>query len=226
VLIDCNISNPYLAHYLDVSDYKYTLNDVLVGKVDVASAMNNYDGIFYIPASLNLEDLLGVDPVKLKKSLSKLSNSEIIDFILLDSAPGLGREALSVFDASDEIIYVTTPIIPNVQDIERCLELSRTFNKQTIGIVLNMIENKNFEMTQREIKRMLKLDILGTIPFDKNVLRGLVKKQPIVKYKPYSKTSSSFLKIASKIVGKPYKPHSGRAVLEFFDMIRDFVSKE
>jgi MinD-like ATPase involved in chromosome partitioning or flagellar assembly len=188
--------------------------------------MNNYDGIFYIPASLNLEDLLGVDPVRLKKSLSKLSDSEIIDFILLDSAPGLGREALSVFDASDEIIYVTTPIIPNVQDIERCLELSRTFNKQTIGIVLNMIENRNFEMTQREIKRMLKLDILGTVPFDKNVLRGLVKKQPIVKYKPYSKTSSSFLKIASKIVGKPYKPHSGRAVLEFFDMIRDFVSKE
>jgi septum site-determining protein MinD len=226
ILIDCNVSTPHLAQNLGVSDYKYTLNDVLLGKVDLADAMNRYDGIFYIPASLNLEDLFGVDPIKLRKTLSKLSNSEMIDFIILDSAPTLGREALSALDASDELIYVTTPILPNIQDVERCLEIANELNKENLGVVLNMVENSNFETRQKEIKEVLKLPILGTIPFDKNIVRGLVKGKPIMKLKPHSQTSSNFLKIAAKLVGSSYKPHSGRALLNFFDMMREFISRD
>src|SRR5438445_1476784 len=99
VIIDCNVSTPHLASYLGVTDHKFTLNDVLKGKVAITDAIQNYYGIVYIPASEELKDLEKMNILNLKHHVRKLFFPVLIDFVFLDSAPGLGNEAIAYIDA-------------------------------------------------------------------------------------------------------------------------------
>jgi len=206
ILVDCNLSTPHMAYYLGTSDYKYTLNDVLLGKVNIVSALNNFDGIRHIPASLNLKDVLGVDPVKLKKHIKSLMVPSKVDFIILDSAPGLGREALAVLDAADELLFVTTPFSPMLNDVIRCRDILREIKgDKALNVVLNMVTGEKHELHYKTIADVVSMPVVGQIPYDKSVLHSLVFKSPVVSYKPDSIASIGFMQLASTLTNTEYK---------------------
>lgn len=205
ILIDCNLSTPHLAYFLGSPDYKFTLNDVLTGRVDIHSALNYCDGIKYIPASLNLEDLIGVEFTSFKQCIEQLK-MENVDFIILDSAPGLGRETLMVLDVSSEIIFVTTPFTPMVNDIIRCLEVVKELRgSKTFEIVLNMVNGKKYELDSKIIEKITSVPVIAKIPFDKNVIYSLVARSPLMSYRPNSPASVMFMQLAAVLTGKRYK---------------------
>jgi len=222
ILVDCNLSTPHLSDYLGTNDFTKTLNDALLGNAEITSALYQHNGVMFVPASTDVNDLIGIDVMKFKKNIRKLENPEMIDFIILDSAPGLGRESLAAAEAADEILFVTNPLETDVNDVRRCIEVTKELGKNYSGVVLNMVEGKTYEMKQKKIKEELKLPILGTVPFDRNFVRALVKKMPMQKYKPHSKSSSSFMKIAAKIIGEDYKPSTTTAFLNAIDFVRTF----
>jgi septum site-determining protein MinD len=204
MIVDCNISTPHLSHYLGVRDYSFTINDVLFGKVDINSAFYNYNGLRYIPASPKLEDLINIDLSKLKVNLKKLTNQKV-DFIILDAAPGIGREALNVADASDEIIFVTNPYVPMVNDVIKCRDIVKQIGEKKMSIVLNMVGDRSYELLGRVVEEVTGIPVMMEIPHDRNVDLSMVMKMPIVDYKPHSLASISFMKLASLIAEKDYE---------------------
>lgn len=203
LLIDCNLSTPHLSYYLDATDYISTVNDVLLEKVNINSALYNYNGIKYLPASTKFEDLVGVDLTKFKKHLAKLEKR--VDFIILDSAPGLGKEALFVMDSSDEIIFVTTPFVPMVNDIIRCKEVLSQFGEKRMNIVLNMVTNDTHELKRSVIEEITNVPIMVELPYDKNIINSVVMRSPVIEYKPNCLSSIGFMKMASLLAEKEYE---------------------
>ncbi|MEM7821273.1 MAG: P-loop NTPase [Candidatus Aenigmatarchaeota archaeon] len=201
IIIDCNITSPHLAYYLGVKNYSITLNDVLRNEVDIRFAPIYQNGVMFIPCSKELKDVIKVEINGLKKYIERLSQIEEYDFILLDSAPGLGKDAISVLKASEEIIFVTTPTIPNVYDMTRCAEFASQLGQKKFHIILNMVRNKKFELRKEVAEDFFGVPVLGTIPFDENLMDSAAQGIPIILYKPYSKASISFMKIASKLTG-------------------------
>lgn len=227
IVVDCNISTPHLAYYLGVSGYKYTLNDALLDKVDIISAVNNYDGVGYVPASLDLEDLIGIDTAKFKKFISRLAVMNKPDFILLDSAPGLGREALSVLDASNEVIFITTPFAPMINDVIRCVDVMKSLKGvKQLGIVLNMTTNGTYELVGKTISKLTGMPIIGEIPYDRNVVHSLVLKLPITEYKSNSLASIGIMQLAHLVAGENYKLPTKMKMHKLFTRIRNFVLPE
>lgn len=204
MVIDCNVSTPHLSHYLGVRDYNFTINDVLFGKADINSAFYNYNGIKYIPASPKLEDLVNIDMSKLKSNLKKLT-SQKADFIILDAAPGIGRESLNVADASDEIIFVTNPYIPMVNDVIKCKEIINQLGEKKMSIVLNMVTDRSYELLSKTVEDITDIPVMIEIPHDRNVDLSMVMKMPIIEYKPNSLASISFMKLAALIAEKDYE---------------------
>lgn len=205
LLIDCNLSTPHLAYYLGVSNYKNTINDALAGKVHIDETTHLKDGIKYIPASLDLKDLKNVDVMDIKKHLKKLS-SEKYDFIILDAAPGLGREALSVLDAADEIIFVTTPFVPMVNDVIRSSEVLRGLKGvKNIGVVMNMVTSGSHEVFGRSVTGLTGFPVLGEIAYDQNVFHGLAAKSPVINFKPNSNSSVNFRSLAAGLANMSYR---------------------
>lgn len=224
IIIDCNLSTPHLAYYLGTTDYQYTLNDALLDKVDIISASHNYDGIRYVPASLKLEDLVGIDLLKFKNYLKKLMNPSKVDFIILDSAPGLGREAVAVLDASDEIIFITTPFVPMINDIIRCKGvLQELRGTKTFGIVLNMVTYGKHELPSRAITDVCGTSVITEIPYDKNVIHSLVFKSPVMTYKPDSLASISIMQLAAHLARKEYNPPKKLKLYKLFAKIKNYI---
>jgi septum site-determining protein MinD len=206
VVVDCNITSSHLALYLGVYYYPVTINEVLVGKLRIDGAIQDIRGLKVIPASLTRESLRGVDISKLKEKVKDLRGKA--EIVLLDAAPGIGREALSVARASDEVIFVTTPHVPSVTD---CLRLKKVCLENEIkitGIVMNMVTKAEYELTNEEIERITELPVLCSIPFSRDVLRSLGLKLPIVVINPHSKVSQQFFKLACLLLGIEYKPPS------------------
>lgn len=205
LIVDCNISTPHLAYYLGASDYKYTINDAVLGNVDITSAVNVKDGIRYVPASLHLNDLVNLDMSSLKKHLKKLS-SEKYDFIILDAAPGLGREALVVLDAADEVIFVTTPYAPMVNDVIRSADVLKVMKgAKNLNIVMNMTSQAPHEITSESVQEVTGIPVIGNISYDKNVVYSLVTKLPLMHYRPSSTAGENFKELAANLIGEEYR---------------------
>jgi septum site-determining protein MinD len=207
IIVDCNITTSHLGLYFGMYYYPVTLNQVLKGEAKIDSAIyNHFSGLKLIPASLSVEDLEGVDISKLKRSLKKLLGKT--DFILLDSAPGLGREAMATFNACDEIIYVTTPYVPSISDVIRCKRVAEDVNVKEIGVVLNMTRNEKHELTKEDVEKLIELPVIASIPYDRKVLESLSMKIPIVVLESNSKISKEFVRLAGVLLGKEYKPEA------------------
>ena len=224
ILVDCNLSTPHMSYYLGTTDYKYTLNDVSLGRVNIMSALHTYDGIRHIPASLNLKDLVGLDPTKIKKHLKSLMVPSKVDFIILDSAPGLGREAVSVLDTANEIVFVTTPYVPMLNDVIRCKSvLTEMQGGKTLHLVLNMVTGEKHEIHYKTIADVVDIPIVGQIPYDKGVLHSLSFKSPIVTYKPDSFASIGFMQLASTLLNKEFRVPAKYKLYQLFNKVKNSI---
>jgi cell division ATPase MinD len=203
-IVDCNVTTSHVGLYLGMYYCPITLNKVLRGEYNINEAVNeHYSGMNVVPASLSLSDLDGVDVTELRNKLKGLFNDN--DIILLDGSPGLGREGIASLKASDEVLYVTNPFIPFVMDIVRCQEVAKEAGVKPLGIVVNMVNNKKYEMTKEEIEELTKLPVIATIPHDKNVHRSLTLKMPVVMFKPYTAASRELINLSSKLIGETYE---------------------
>jgi septum site-determining protein MinD len=220
IIIDCNISTSHLGLYLGMYYTPITLNQVLTGDAEIEDAMYEYhiSGLRVIPASLSLSDLKGVDIARLKNSLKKLFGKA--DVVLLDAAPGLGREAMATVRASDEVIFINTPFVPSTMDIIKCHQVAEEIGVKPLGVVLNMVGKEKYELSPQEVEELTELPVISNIPMDKNVLRSLALKTPVVVFSPNSPSSKEFVKLSAKILGEEYVPEGF-----FFNIFRMFGRK-
>jgi len=226
IIVDCNFSTPHLAHYLGTDGFGKTINDVLRDGADITEALYHYNGVMFVPASNKVEDLVDLDIAKLKKHIKKLSNPEMIDFVLLDSAPGLGREAVSVLDVSENILFVTSPLQPSVDDVKRCVEVVREMGKKEMGVILNMKTRKRSEFNENDVQRATKIPVIGKIEYDQNVIDSLIAKKPVILNKPHSPASIGFMELAANILDVKYKPSPMKKVFHLFDNIRSLIATQ
>ena len=205
IVVDCNVTTSHLGMYLGMYYYPVSLNQVLSGDVIIDKAMYDYSisGLRIIPASLSLDDLKGVEVSELKKHIKSLFGKA--DIILLDAAPGFGREAMATIRASDEVLLVMTPFVPPMMDVIKSYQLASQHGAKPLGVVMNMVGEGRHELTNYEVEQLVELPIISRIPRDKEVLRSLSAKMPVVDLNPKCSASREISRLAAYLVGEDYK---------------------
>ncbi len=201
VAVDANLTTPNLGLHLGIPLYPVTLQDVLSGEAKLKEAMYNHKlGFKIIPADISLRRLSKTSANELINILYKLSDG--FDYVLIDSAAGLGREALVAIEAADEMITLTNPEMPALVDALKLDRISEKTETHNLGAVVNRIGyDRRSEVTLDEIREFLGMHILGTIPEDKHIKRALANKEPVVSHKPGSPAARGFQDIAAKLSG-------------------------
>jgi len=180
-----------------------TLNSVLKGEASIDDAVYRLtSGVKIVPASLNLADLQGMDILQLSETLKSLMGKT--EMILLDSAPGLGREAMAAINASEEVLFITTPSLPCVADIVKCREVAEEAGKKCLGVVVNMVTGKSTELRKEEIEDITAMPVLASIPFDKSVRYSADMAAPVFLLNERARASRELLKFSSSLIGIPY----------------------
>ncbi|MEM7825672.1 MAG: AAA family ATPase [Candidatus Aenigmatarchaeota archaeon] len=200
-LIDFNFTTSHLALEFGMLP-GITLNNVLRNEVGIEKALYPVFNIYVVPASLNLTDLSGIETVDLKARIKNFMKD--FEIVLLDSAPGFGREALTSIQTSDDIIIVANPTIASLVDAIKCKNLSIQLGVNPLGIILNKYKNRDFELKPKEVSQLVELPIIGIIKEDEDFLKSEAARIPLIFYK--RKKAEEFVKIAHFISGIEYKP--------------------
>lgn len=198
LLIDANITTSHIGLYLGLYSTPVTLNDALKDLVPIEKTIyEHHSGIHVIPTSLKLEDLRDVDWHIVKEKISGILDS--YDYIILDSSPGFNRESLITLEASHEAIMVTNPIVHTVADLIKCKQLCQELNVKPLGIVLNMVRNRKYELTLKEVEQMAEMPVISSIPYDEAIMESIILKRPVITNN--RKIRKIFKELGNKITG-------------------------
>ena len=202
IVVDANLTTPNIGLHLGAPMVPVSLNHVLNGKAMVNDAIYEHEsGMKVILSSLSVKELRKLtNNGKLKDIGKKLK--KLADFVIFDSAAGLGEEALAALEAADDIIIVTNPEIPAVTDALKTAKVVESLGKEVKGVIVTRVGGRRKEMPISNIKDMLELPILGVVPEDKNVPRSVNMKDALVNIYPRSRAARAYKKLAAKLIGK------------------------
>ncbi len=199
VVVDADLNNPSVGLHLDLFHAPTTINDVLERDIHISEALQIHpSGLRVVPSSVSIENL-HPNTVRFREIFHDLDS-----YIILDCAPGFGREVLSALDVSDEIMVVTNPNFPAVVGAMRLMEVAKDMDKKIIGIVLNRIGMSDVD--EEEIEGICQESIITEIPFDRNVDRSVRNKVPLIRHAPLSPASVKFRFLAGRVSGNEYVP--------------------
>lgn len=203
-VVDCNLTNPHVGLCLGTfSVWPVTLNTVLRNEASLEQAIYTHSsGLKVVPASFESKDLERLSMHRLRSRMQRVFAGLGAEIVLLDSSPGLTREALLTLRCSNEVLFVATPHIPSVVDITKCLQLLKGIETTPLGVLLNRSRHRNYEMAPEEIAKFTNLPLLGTIPEDEHVLKATNFKSPVVTSFPHAPASKALLRLAASLLGE------------------------
>jgi septum site-determining protein MinD len=204
IAMDANLTTPNLALHVGMHLAPKTLHHVMRGRASLRNAIYSHPyGFKIIPASINLSDLKGVDVTRLPEiSFSLLGKA---DYILLDCAAGLGREALSAMSAADEVIVVTNPTLPAVTDALKILKIAQNSEMKIVGVVVNRVKGTEHELSIKEIEGILGIPVISKIPEDPNIEKSIQEKKVIFEYSSYSPAAIEIKRLAAWLTGNKFE---------------------
>jgi len=201
VALDANLTTPNLGIHFGFHLAEITLHDILKNTEMLRDGIHLYQGVKVIPGSLSVEDIVNVDPSNLSKVIANLTS----DFVLVDSAAGLGREALASLSVSDEILVVTNPDLPSVADALRAIKIAEKLGKKISGVVLNRVGRSKNELKKVDVESVLSYPVIAQIPEDKLVQRSIDERRPLIYSYPNSKAAIEIQNLAFRLIGSNYR---------------------
>ena len=203
LVIDGNLTTPNVGIHLNCPEVPINLNHVLQGKADAFEAVYEHEsGIKIMPSSLSIKELTKLKPEKIRDF--KEDFKKISDYIIVDSAAGLGNEALSLINMADDLIIVTNPEMPALTDALKAIKMAEQMKKSILGVIVTRVRKDDIEMQPDTVKEMLEVPILGMVPEDICVPRSLNLKDAVVHTHPKSNAARAYKEIAAKMVGAKY----------------------
>lgn len=189
---------------------KYNLTHILNREKDILDIIVEGPGrIQLIPGGSGLQNLADLDEWQFNRLINSFQTLEkFADIVLIDTGAGLSKNVVNFLIASDEIVVITTPEPHAITDAYAIIKVmdERDSNLRP-KLILNRVENpeeakqiSNKMITVTERFLSIRLENLGYIIEDSNVLKAIKKLRPYVLSEPQSPASQCVKNIAKKLI--------------------------
>lgn len=154
-VVDTDIQSPgiHVLFNLDPGNIACTLNDFLWGKCDIGKAVYDVspslDGetkgkVFLIPSSIRTGDIArvlhyGYDINLLKEGYQKLIDQLSLDYLFIDTHPGLNEETLMSIAIADILLIILRPDQQDYQGTAVTVEVSRQLEVPQMFLIVNKV---------------------------------------------------------------------------------------
>ncbi len=155
---------------------------------------------------------------------------EQYDYILVDTSSMFRNIELSVLDASQQILVVTTLELSAIKDMKLCLDLlaNLNYNPDKIRLVLNRGKPNVGGITYEDVQSGLKKEISALIPTEGRIcIEAINKGTPFMLNDTSSELAVSFLKLAEIVTGQKVRssePATAKAGGGLFDRFSSIFS--
>ncbi len=187
-----------------------TLWDVIRGKVELAEAIleTPWD-ISLLPTCSGRKEMAELDEGSREKLLAGVrALSDSFDYVVIDTAAGIGETSLSLASAGDIILAVATPDPTSVRDAFSVMKiLTKEYNAGHISLVANMVSSRENGLAL--YKRLagvtgrflpMSLGLAGVIVRDPCVAKSVLDRRPLLAAYPGAAASRQITDLAAHIV--------------------------
>ncbi|MEM8603867.1 MAG: MinD/ParA family protein [Cyanobacteria bacterium P01_F01_bin.86] len=177
-IIDTDIQSPgiHVLFDMDEDSVGLSLNDYLWGRCTLREAA--YDvtppaiaqangHIFLVPCSIKMGEIArilkeGYDILLLTKGLHQFCEDFQLDYLLIDTHPGMNEETLLSIAISQELVIILRPDRQDFQGTAVTLQVARKLNAPKISLVVNKLLPKYNPVEVREqISQKFQVSVLG-----------------------------------------------------------------
>jgi len=220
-IIDTDIQSPGL-HVIfaqHTRDFKYALNDFLWGNVDIEqaaydvtdAAIGDSDDdtsdrrLFLIPSSINTGAIAkvlreGYDVALLNEGFQRLIHKLELDYLLIDTHPGVNEETLLSIAVSDALLLILRPDNQDFQGTSVTVELARRLDVGELLVVLNKVPSAMDQQALRaQIVKTYEAEVIGLLPLNQEVAQ-LASSAPFVNRYPDHPLTHELKRIANRLM--------------------------
>lgn len=199
-VIDLDLEGPGLHVIFGVSDsdVKATINDVLQHKAEVGQAVVDLTAkarvsngcLIFCPAGHKLEEIIaildaGFNLFTFKSVLEQLARDYQLDYLLIDSHPGVEKDTLLSMALCDYLVLISRVDQQDLFGSGVLTEVAGQLRKPVV-LILNMVPSSvNQKETQKIANRLAELfhlNVLTALPFNSDVLENLSKAVFVLEY--------------------------------------------
>ncbi|MDX9990507.1 MAG: MinD/ParA family protein [Anaerolineales bacterium] len=192
-IIDTDIQSPgiHVLFGLDENNMRQTLNDYLHGQCAITEAAflvgraaNARPGIrqlaeknlWLVPSSIKTTEISrvlrdGYDVNVLNKGLKTLRKELQLDYLFIDTHPGLNEETLLSIGISDEMVIILRPDQQDFQGTAVTLDVARSLDVPTIRLLVNKALSKYDPNQIREhVEATFQAPVAGVLPLSEDMV--------------------------------------------------------
>ena len=194
-----------------------TLLDVIQGRTDLREAVVETPyGVSLLPACSGRQEMAELDDktrVELLENVKALDGE--YDFVVVDTAAGIGETALGLAGAGNQILAVATPDPTSARDVFAVMKiLSKDYGVRNISLVPNMVSSPAEGMAlYQKISRVtgrflpLSLNLGGIVIRDPNLAKSVRNRAPMMATYPGATASKQISEIAVRLVNRDREMH-------------------
>lgn len=217
-IVDTDLQSPgiHILFGLNEGKVKFTLNEFLWGRCaiadatyDVTSVLKNQaitnSRLYLVPSSVKLNDISRIlrerfDVELLLKGFQDLIKKLKLDYLFIDTHPGLNQETLISLTASDIVLLVLRPDQQDFQGTAVTVDVARKLRVPKLLLMVNKaLKEYDFEDLQKQVEQTYQTPVVGIIPESEDLLRLASSSIFCLNY-PNHPISQVIEKVAKKIL--------------------------
>ncbi len=208
-IVDCDILSPgiHILYQLDPRKIEHTLNDYLEKKCPLEEAISEIipEKLYLIPSSLQAGEIArilreGYDAERLVMGLEEIMETYALDYLFIDTHPGLNEETLLAMSIADRLLIVLRPDQQDYQGTAITVEVAKKLEIPQMFLLINKNPSSFDEgELKKRIEKSYGIPVKGILPFSEDLLI-LGSGDLFVKKYPDHPLTNSFRAIFKEIV--------------------------
>lgn len=188
-IVDTDLPSPglHILFGLRREQMTNTLNSYLWGRSPIENAVQDVShvmikkkvnsAIYLIPSSIKLADISrilreGYDFELMLEGFKKLIKSLKLDYLFIDTHPGLNQETLVSLTISNIVLYIMRPDSQDFQGTGVTIDVARRLQVPKILVVVNKaLKEYDFAQLRQEVESTYKIKVAGVLPQSDEIMR-------------------------------------------------------
>ncbi|MBD2483843.1 MinD/ParA family protein [Planktothrix sp. FACHB-1365] len=219
-IVDADIQSPgiHILFGLDPQQIDHTLNDFLWGHSAITDAAynvtsvlknpaNTRSSIYLIPSSIKVNDISRIlrerfDIELLLEGFQTLIKNLHLDYLFIDTHPGLNQETLISLTTSDIVLFILRPDQQDFQGTAVTVDVARKLRVPKLLLLINKaLKEYDFDDLRQQVEQTYNAPVVGIFPESEDMLRLASSNIFCLQY-PQHPISQAIEEVAQQIINK------------------------
>ena len=166
--------NEFLRNECTIEQVAYPIGDntgVAVGRMKLSEK-----NLWLIPSSIKGSEITKIvkdsfDPNKLNQGMQELMKSMNLDYLFIDTHPGLNEETLLSISVSDVLIIILRPDQQDFQGTAVTVDIAKLLFVENLFLLVNKALTKyDFDQMQKEIEAVYDAKVAAVLPLSEDLV--------------------------------------------------------